>query len=689
MSDTIGQEFNEEDTTPVLNVKLEGCIEPVIGLQYITEFHSLDANGKLQMRYTCSICGGKMDIGLIMSHILGVRHRCLTMKENPAYQEMYEDITNKEIKRKRSELSELASNFAMQIEVEEGRQKVRVVRESAPVLPPTKPELCPVMRPQPEPHLFPGMQPVLERPPHADIQLEGQVKEISSQIKAEFHKRGGDIESIIREAMKPRVEGSASHQRTTANQWNHGSDGNQIRKRRWVDDEMMGGNFRGPVTGPTTEMERQYNPTISREFSLGMGDQHGLRVGSVHGPGMGEHGLRVGSVHGPGKGDQHGLRMGSVHGSGIGDEHGLRMGGVHDFERGNDSGFRGDFGRREDDFRSEERRDNRLREGRGWDSNNREDMERDPGWRGEWDNGSRGEDDLRSGIDRDSGWRENREWDSGPRRGRGWDSGPRRGREWDSGQRGGREWDSGSRGEDDLRSGIDRDSGWRENREWDSGPRRGRGWDSGPRRGRGWDSGPKGGREWDSRPNEDRGWDSGQGGGRNNIRNGPVIPSLFDISTDSGGGENREELFRGSDREGGFRGADVENREEQFRRADVENREEQFRRADVENREERFRRADVEEPAVKRRADLSNPVILEYLEEKKRFFQMMDRELGLTNVNTEHEQFLEQNYRPSNRSDHQLERHGCDNEFEMARGGARMRRSVERYDRWGQGMSKY
>ncbi|XP_055866614.1 serine/arginine repetitive matrix protein 2-like isoform X3 [Biomphalaria glabrata] len=91
---------------------VEGLLEPILGLSYITEYHSLSG-----ILCVCNLCGVKFDRNIVVSHVTGVKHRLHYMKEKkPA---VYVHL--KKFGGKKSQLSSFLDELSVDAEKEDGR----------------------------------------------------------------------------------------------------------------------------------------------------------------------------------------------------------------------------------------------------------------------------------------------------------------------------------------------------------------------------------------------------------------------------------------------------------------------------------------------------------------------------------------------------------------------------------------
>ncbi|CAL1530087.1 unnamed protein product [Lymnaea stagnalis] len=91
---------------------VEGVIEPILGLSYITEYHS--QSGIINV---CNLCGVKFDRNIVVSHVTGTKHRLHYMKENRP--SVYVHL--KKFGGKKSQLSAFLDELSLDAEREDGR----------------------------------------------------------------------------------------------------------------------------------------------------------------------------------------------------------------------------------------------------------------------------------------------------------------------------------------------------------------------------------------------------------------------------------------------------------------------------------------------------------------------------------------------------------------------------------------
>ncbi|XP_035688768.1 zinc finger RNA-binding protein-like [Branchiostoma floridae] len=105
--------------------KLELMEEPLVGLDYITEFQNEDPD--IEEHYMCSLCDSKCDPRTLNTHVIGARHRLAYLKEHhPDMAAM--TLQNK----KRSEQSVALAEFVKQAVKQDGQKEVKVKLELNP-----------------------------------------------------------------------------------------------------------------------------------------------------------------------------------------------------------------------------------------------------------------------------------------------------------------------------------------------------------------------------------------------------------------------------------------------------------------------------------------------------------------------------------------------------------------------------
>lgn len=111
------------DREPELMQMIKNCKEPLIGLQYVTEF--CHTSPDFEPVYACNLCESKCDVRLIMKHITGFKHRLAYMKKHY----IKSAVLVQHGLRKSNQTSE-AESYAAEIEAKEGRQKMVVRLET-------------------------------------------------------------------------------------------------------------------------------------------------------------------------------------------------------------------------------------------------------------------------------------------------------------------------------------------------------------------------------------------------------------------------------------------------------------------------------------------------------------------------------------------------------------------------------
>ncbi|KAH9524627.1 hypothetical protein Btru_027374 [Bulinus truncatus] len=91
---------------------VEGLLEPILGLSYITEYHSISG-----IQCVCNLCGVKFDRNIVVSHLTGTKHRLHYMKEKKP--QVYLHL--KKFGGKKSQLSAFLDELSMDAEKEDGR----------------------------------------------------------------------------------------------------------------------------------------------------------------------------------------------------------------------------------------------------------------------------------------------------------------------------------------------------------------------------------------------------------------------------------------------------------------------------------------------------------------------------------------------------------------------------------------
>lgn len=104
---------------------LDSCSEPLVGLDYMTEFQFEDAT--VEPRYICDLCQCKMDMRQIIPHVTGIRHRQKYFK----FHSFNEYNILWDIRRK-SEKVKAAAKFAATMEAREGRHTMRLKIQLTP-----------------------------------------------------------------------------------------------------------------------------------------------------------------------------------------------------------------------------------------------------------------------------------------------------------------------------------------------------------------------------------------------------------------------------------------------------------------------------------------------------------------------------------------------------------------------------
>ncbi|KAJ8314068.1 hypothetical protein KUTeg_008629 [Tegillarca granosa] len=112
---------------PKINKLLAECGSPLIGLQYVSEYHRDDEKA---VRYVCNLCESKCDGASIISHVMGSRHRMKYFQEH--HEDIYSHLMQYSSTRKKSDLNASAEMFARDLERKEGRGEVKVKMEIAP-----------------------------------------------------------------------------------------------------------------------------------------------------------------------------------------------------------------------------------------------------------------------------------------------------------------------------------------------------------------------------------------------------------------------------------------------------------------------------------------------------------------------------------------------------------------------------
>ncbi|CAG5123776.1 unnamed protein product, partial [Candidula unifasciata] len=91
---------------------VEGATEPILGLSFITEYHSVTG-----VVCVCNLCSVKFDQNIVVSHTTGCKHRLRYMREkNPA---VYVHL--KKFGGKKSQLTTFLSDICVGVEKEDGR----------------------------------------------------------------------------------------------------------------------------------------------------------------------------------------------------------------------------------------------------------------------------------------------------------------------------------------------------------------------------------------------------------------------------------------------------------------------------------------------------------------------------------------------------------------------------------------
>ncbi|XP_066303083.1 scaffold attachment factor B2-like isoform X1 [Branchiostoma lanceolatum] len=104
---------------------LEQMDEPLVGLDYITEFQNEDPD--IEEHYVCNLCDSKCDPRTLNTHVIGARHRLAYLKEHhPDMAAM--TLQNK----KRSEQSIALAEFVREAVKKDGQKEVKVKLELNP-----------------------------------------------------------------------------------------------------------------------------------------------------------------------------------------------------------------------------------------------------------------------------------------------------------------------------------------------------------------------------------------------------------------------------------------------------------------------------------------------------------------------------------------------------------------------------
>lgn len=112
------------DQEPMLQQMIEKCKEPIIGLQYVTEFCHVDP--EFEPVYACNLCESKCDVRMIIKHLTGFKHRIAYMKKHFVN---YAVLTQHSSRK--SDQTTVAETYAAEIEAKEGRQKMVVRLETS------------------------------------------------------------------------------------------------------------------------------------------------------------------------------------------------------------------------------------------------------------------------------------------------------------------------------------------------------------------------------------------------------------------------------------------------------------------------------------------------------------------------------------------------------------------------------
>ncbi|KAK3588052.1 hypothetical protein CHS0354_012098 [Potamilus streckersoni] len=94
---------------------------PLIGLQYVTEFHTDDGQ---MTRFVCNLCECWCDGKTIIPHLTGLKHRQNYFEEEHPH--IYNHITSFNLKKSKADLTESVTLFAKDVEEKEGRKEVKI-----------------------------------------------------------------------------------------------------------------------------------------------------------------------------------------------------------------------------------------------------------------------------------------------------------------------------------------------------------------------------------------------------------------------------------------------------------------------------------------------------------------------------------------------------------------------------------
>ncbi|KAK2144475.1 hypothetical protein LSH36_753g02041 [Paralvinella palmiformis] len=103
----------------IIQADIDNCDQPLIGLDYVTEFQKEDFN--IEPLYICDLCEVKVDCRQLLFHVTGLKHRMKYFKYHSPGD--YKLLFNK---MKKSEKAKLALHCAQVLEEVEGRHKVRL-----------------------------------------------------------------------------------------------------------------------------------------------------------------------------------------------------------------------------------------------------------------------------------------------------------------------------------------------------------------------------------------------------------------------------------------------------------------------------------------------------------------------------------------------------------------------------------
>ncbi|XP_078655687.1 uncharacterized protein LOC144902255 [Branchiostoma floridae x Branchiostoma belcheri] len=105
--------------------KLEMMGEPLVGLDYITEFQNEDP--EIEEYYVCKLCDSRCDPRTLNTHVIGARHRLAYLKEH------HPDMAAMTLQNKRrSEQSIALAEFVKQAVKQDGQKEVKVKMELNP-----------------------------------------------------------------------------------------------------------------------------------------------------------------------------------------------------------------------------------------------------------------------------------------------------------------------------------------------------------------------------------------------------------------------------------------------------------------------------------------------------------------------------------------------------------------------------